>query len=102
VANRGDADLPASVGAIRFREAGITLLHFRGGVLDQEVQQIVYFAPKPFASRTLDEGFSSLTAVGSLIAELPRGGVRQRDHLIRKMDRILRLPRVTERAQRLT
>ena len=77
------ADLPANVLAICFREAGITLLHFRRGVLDQEVQQIVDLDPQPFASRNLHEGFSSLVAVrGRLIAELARGGVRERDHLV--------------------
>jgi len=94
--------LPADAAPLVAREFGVSLADLVGRLVGEEIEQIVDLDADALPARDLDERLPCLFAVrGDAVAERPRRRVRQRHHLVGKMNRILGFDGMSERPQRL-
>ena len=69
--------------------SGLRLATSAAALSRQPVEQVVGLDAEALASRDLDE--RPVRVLARVVAELARGGVRQRHHLVRVVDRVRRL-----------
>ncbi len=101
VADRGDRDLGPCASAFVGAEIRIALGDFGRRLRRQQIDEVVDLDAESLSARDLDERLGVLTIGRDRVAEFARRRVRQGDHFVRKMDRILGLAGMAERPQRL-